>query len=212
MKKASRFVSFEGIDFSGKTTQISLLAKRLVEKGFGVDILREPGGTPISERIREILLDKNHLEMTAISEMLLFSAARNQLVTQKVLPALRKGNFVIADRYVDSTTVYQGYGRKIDMQIINDVNRIATMGHMPSLTFFIDIDEDTFQERARNASADRLEQAGIDFFRRVRNGYLELAKKEKQRIVTIDGRQTIGAIQNEIWECVTKKLHLIDEV
>ena len=131
----SRFISFEGIDFSGKTTQIDLLKERLEQEGEQVFIMREPGGTVISERIRDILLDNEHDEMTDICEVFLYSAARNQLVNEILLNELKAGNFVIADRYVDSTTAYQGFGRRLPLDLIRDINQAATDGFLPNITF-----------------------------------------------------------------------------
>lgn len=205
----SRFISFEGIDFSGKSTQISLLKSFLEESGQKVMVLREPGGTAISEQIRKILLDKKHLEMTDVSEMLLYSAARNQLVLEKVIPALLSGTFVIADRYVDSTTAYQGYGRGLPMDLIRLINKTVTNGVMPALTFYLAISEAEFLNRAGKLGqgTDRLENAGKKFFSQVRYGYTRIAETEPDRYRIIDGEQAVDVIQNEIRECVSQKLH-----
>jgi len=174
MVNKTRFISFEGIDFSGKTTQVVLLKEKLEAYGENVLVMREPGGTTISERVRDILLDKDHLEMTNICEILLYSAARHQLVYEKISKELQSGNFVIADRYVDSTTAYQGYGRKIPMNFVKHVNRIATNGLMPNITFYLDLDLLELRNRIKKykGSVDRLETEGNEFYQRIRKGYL----------------------------------------
>ncbi len=178
-----RFISFEGIDFSGKSTQIQLLKDKLIANNQHVIILREPGGSKISELIRDILLDKNNLSMTSTTELLLYSAARNQVLKEKIFPALENGTFVIADRYVDSTTAYQGYGRQISMELIEQVNHVATNDFLPSLTLFLDLTLEKMFSRQKNVGAeiDRLESAGNDFFNRVREGYLKIADKNSNR-------------------------------
>ena len=157
-----RFISFEGIDFSGKSTQIKLLKEYLQTQGHQVYVLREPGGTQISEKIRALLLDKSHNHMSDICEIFLYSAARTQLVTEKIVPLLEQGSFVIADRYVDSTTAYQGYGREIDAGMVDQINQAAIKGLMPSLTFFMDIPAQVSYKRraASGRETDRLEEAG----------------------------------------------------
>lgn len=204
MSLNKRFISFEGIDFSGKSTQIELLKKKLMENGQEVMILREPGGTRISELIRDILLDKKNLSMTATTEMLLYSAARNQVLNEKIIPVLEKGTFVIADRYVDSTTAYQGYGRQISMDLIQQINHVATNDFLPSLTIFLDLPLQKMEERQKkmNNEIDRLESAGSDFFLRVREGYLKIADKNNKRFHVLEADKDINTIANEIWELV----------
>ncbi len=196
------FISFEGIDGSGKSTQAKLLVKKLEEGNRKVLFLREPGGTEISEQIRNILLNKKNLKMTQIAELLLFSASRTQLVSEVIKPALLNNSVVITDRYVDSTTVYQGHGRGLHHGGIKGINSIATMGVMPKKTFFIDI---TVQEmyarrQANHQETDRMEMSNDEFFERVRQGYLDLAKEEPGRFVVIDGKQPIEAIHEIIWK------------
>lgn len=205
-----KFISFEGIDFSGKTTQIDLLVKKLEEKGETVYVMREPGGTVISERIRDILLDNKHDEMSAICEVFLYSAARNQLINQRIIPELQAGHVVISDRYVDSTTAYQGFGRRLPMDLIRDINRAATNGLMPGITFILDINPDQVHQRRmnRNLSADRLESAGSDFFERVYKGYQKIAELDPTRVKIIDAHQDIEQINNKIWEFVLEKINL----
>jgi len=170
--------------------------------------VREPGGTPISEKIRNILLDNKNKEMTQIAELFLFSAARNQLVNQVILPSMKDGKIVICDRFYDSTTAYQGYGRGINIGAITKINEIATMGTKPDLTFFIDIpiNEITKRRLLANASTDRMESSGEKFYEKVRDGYLEIAKHEPERFFVINGLQDVGTIHDTIWKLISKNL------
>lgn len=203
-------ITFEGLDFSGKTTQIKLLTDKLQRNKFTVILVREPGGTIISEKIREILLDKKYSEMTEIAEIFLFSAARTQLVSQIINPALQSGKIVICDRFVDSTTAYQGYGRGIPIEAVEQINKLATIGLKPNLTFFIDIplSEITKRLMESNASTDRMESSGKNFFEKARIGYLQIAKIEPQRFIIIDGNRDIDTIHEEIWDIVRTKLNI----
>ncbi len=204
MKKSGIFISFEGLDFAGKSTQIKLLTGRLGIIGIPFILIREPGGTAISERIRDILLDLKNDKMTDICELLLYSAARHQLVKQKIITALDTGKTVIADRFVDSTTAYQGYGRQLPMSFIRQLNQIATEGLTPAITFFLDLNYDDMIERqkARKSSVDRLETQGRIFFERIRAGYLEIAHKFPDRFKTIDATAPVQQISEQIWEFV----------
>lgn len=194
------FITFEGLDYSGKSTQVQLLVNRLSRQQFNVLLLREPGGTEIGERIRTILLDKEATAMTTVAELFLFSASRAQLVEEVIKPALDGGMVVLCDRFYDSTTAYQGSGRQIGMEIVQTINRAATDGLTPSLTLFIDIPLDELEKRMRRGPGgkDRMESNGRDFYERVRSGYLELAKKEK-RFIVINGMQSIDVIEEEVW-------------
>lgn len=205
----SKFLSFEGVDFSGKTTQIDLLTKQLEQQHKQVVIMREPGGTVISEQIRKILLDKSHHEMTDFCEMFLYSAARNQIVNEKIIKELAKGKYVIADRFVDSTTAYQGFGRRLPMDLIRDINLAATGGLLPRLTFFLDINpEEVFKRiEMRNKERDRLESAGKEFYQRVYKGYQKIAELDPIRVKIINARKTIEEINAQIWEFVSPKLN-----
>jgi len=194
------FISFEGIDFSGKSTQIELLKDYLVDHNKKVEILREPGGTEISEKVRRILLDNKNEIMFAEAELFLFSASRAQMVREKIHPYLEKGIYVISDRFHDSSTAYQGYGRGIDLDKVQMVHQLAIGDTIPDLTFFIDIPVGIANERRKKKSKvklDRIEVADTEFYNRVRNGYLEIARKE-ERFKVIDGTQTIETIQNQI--------------
>lgn len=202
-----RFISFEGIDYSGKSTQINLLKDFLKKKGFEIYVLREPGGTSISEKIRALLLDKKNRNMNERSEIFLYSAARAQLVQEKIIPLLKAGYYVIADRYVDSTTAYQGYGRGIDPRLVRLINDAATFGLMPSLTFLLDIKPQAAAQRRQKSrnSADRLEAAGIDFFERVYRGYHQIAAMEKERYVVLDASGAVWETQKKIMQIIVKQ-------
>lgn len=182
------FITFEGNDGSGKTTQIRLLSDYLKQNGLEVVLLREPGGTPIGEQIRDILLDNRNQGMCAVAEMLLYAASRAQLVSTVIKPELAKGRAVICDRFVDSSVAYQGFGRSLGTDRVWQVNQLAIDGCLPDITFFMDVDADTAMAR-RNASgeeADRIESENMDFHRRVYSGYLELAGRFPERIKRVD--------------------------
>ncbi len=202
------FITFEGIDYSGKTTQAKLLVDFLTTRGKEVVFLREPGGTKISEKIREILLDKRNLEMSNRAELFLFSAARTQLVSQVITPALQSGKVVICDRYDDSTTAYQGYGRQLDLEQIKAINLMATAGTVPYITVLVDIelDEVTRRQKAAGISSDRMESSGRLFYERVRSGFLSIAKAEPKRFFVVNGMRTIDEIQTEIRAIVQQHL------
>lgn len=195
------FISFEGIDGSGKSTQLMMLREWLESHGHRVVTVREPGATLLSESIREILLS-NRQSITPTAELLLFSAARTQLVETVIRPALEKGEVVLCDRYVDSTTAYQGYGRRLDLREVTLCNSLATQGVMPSVTFFIDVPYDEAQLRMQFHPAagepDRMERSGREFFDRVRDGYHAIARNEPDRFVIINGVQERSDIHTEI--------------
>ena len=194
------FITFEGIDFSGKSTQCALTRRWLDRHHHPHLFVREPGGTAISERIRNLLLDRKHGEMSAVAELFLFSAARSQLVRERIVPALADGTSVIADRFFDSTSAYQGYGRKIDLDAIKSIHRLATGGLNPDLTFLIDIDvEESMRRRAiLGRDGDRMESADTSFFERVRQGYIELSTANPARFTIIDGCRETDAVFADI--------------
>ena len=200
-------ITFEGIDFSGKSVQANLLLGALKDRKLPVLFLREPGGTEISEKIRTVLLDNTNHKMSAITEVLLYSAARAQMVRENIIPNLEKSSIVICDRYFDSTTAYQGFGRKIDLDFIKKLNSFATEELVPGLTFLIDLDPEIALRRTKT-DLDRLEKEDSGFHRRVRNGYLEIARSNPDRFVIVDGTQSIEAIQDEIFMEVKSKLSL----
>jgi dTMP kinase len=194
------FITFEGIDFCGKSTQVELLKNYLKEKNKKVEIIREPGGTNISEEVRNILLDKNNGNMFMETEFLLFSASRAQLVREKIRPYLEKGFYVISDRFHDSSVAYQGYGRGISIEAVSSVNSLAIGSTIPDITFFIDIPVEEAEKRKTGKSVtdlDRIEISEMNFYERVRNGYLEISKKEK-RFRIMDGSKSIEEIHNNI--------------
>jgi len=210
MKKLdrNRFISFEGIDYSGKSTQVALLKDFLNRKGLEVYVLREPGGTHLSEQIREILLDKVYSNMTPVAELLLYSAARNQLLEERILPLLEKGFIILADRYVDSTTAYQGYGRMLDLEDVEHINHAATRGIMPGITIYMEVSPAIAADRLKksNKTADRLEGQGIDFYTRVFEGYKQICNKNKARWYKIDGTQPKKWVHQEIVKIIREKI------
>ncbi len=196
------FISFEGIDCSGKSTQARLLVERLQQSGRTVMYIREPGNTALSEAIRTILLDKKNNDMTARTELLLFSASRAQLVEKVLRPALDEGTILICDRYTDSTVAYQAFGRGLPLEDIEKCNAVATGGLLPVRTFCIDIPPAEAQRRAvetGKGAGDRIERAGEEFFIRVVEGYHYLAQVQPQRFIGIDGCRPIDDIAAEIW-------------
>jgi len=203
---AGTLITFEGIDFCGKSVQIQQLTARLRRQKIPFRLFREPGGTIIAEKIRTTLLTKEKEEMSPITEYLLYSAARAQLVRHKILPSLQQGLLVICDRYYDSSTAYQGYGRNIDLDLIHRINQVATSGKRPDLTFLLDIDIQEMERRKKQSAKelDRLEDQKLVFFEKVRNGYLEIVKQESERFYVIDGTRTINSIAEEIWQQVTR--------
>lgn len=193
-------ITFEGIDFCGKSTQIKLLEKYLVNNKIETKIIREPGGTEISELIRDILLDKKNNLMFMETEILLFSASRSQLVREKIKPFIEKNYYVICDRFFDSTTAYQGYGRGISPSAVESVNKLAVGELIPDLTFFIDIsieEANNRKQKMNGDSLDRIENSNNEFFIKVRNGYLEIAKREK-RFRIINGEDSVENIHQQI--------------
>ncbi|MBN1602441.1 MAG: dTMP kinase [Chitinispirillaceae bacterium] len=201
MKRGS-FIAFEGIDGCGKSTQVALLREKLSRMGYTVDVTREPGGTVISERIREILIDPKHSEMTDECEILLYLAARAQHVRQRIVPALENGDIVLCDRFQLATFAYQGFGRGFPMERLIELNEFAMGANVPDVTFVFDIPvEEAFNRmRKMNKLKDRLESAGDEFFHRIHNGYLELGRRDPQRVSIIDASRSIEEVQNEVIE------------
>jgi dTMP kinase len=195
------FITFEGPDGSGKSTQARMLAQRLRGAGRAVLESVEPGGTPIGQQIRRILLDPANKELAATAELLLMFAARAQNVEQWILPALAQGKIVISDRFTDSSLAYQGAGRGLGAKTVLDLDRIACHGLAPDITFCIDIDSETGLARAqaRGGAETRLEEQAIEFHHKVREAYHELARNEPQRFRLIDGNGTPEAIAAKIW-------------
>ena len=192
------FISFEGIDGCGKSTQADLLRSYLESKGEQVELLREPGGTALSEQIREILLNPNNDKMDPSTESILLSASRAQLTREIIIPALERGNVVICDRYADSTLAYQGYGRGINLEWLEKLNAFATAGLKPDITLLVDLPVDEALNRMQSKSFDRIEMEGIEFLNKVRSGYLELTDRFSKRYFMIDGMETIEEISKKI--------------
>jgi dTMP kinase len=196
------FITFEGSEGSGKSTQADRLATRLQRCGVAFILTREPGGTPIGESIRELLQFAPHNStMTPETELLLFEASRSQLVREVIKPALERGICVIADRFFDSTTVYQGAARELDQKMIEQLNAFGVGDCIPDITFVLDIEAATAESRMQHEprKPDRMEQQSTEFYKRVREGYRELAAHEPKRIILIDGSGDADEIQNEIW-------------
>jgi len=181
------FISLEGIDGSGKTTLKANLMEKLASRCQVLGI-REPGGTIISEKIRDMLLDVSNDGIIGRTEALLYAAARCQVVEEVIRPALAQGWIVVADRFLDSTLAYQGYGRGLDLEMLKDLNRICTAGLKPHLTLLLDLDPQEGQQRRTGVVPDRLEQEGLNFQTRIREGYLELARQEPERIRILSAR------------------------
>jgi dTMP kinase len=199
------FITFEGIDGSGKSTQIEMLHRRLTEEGHRVHTFRDPGGTGVSEKIRETLLNAE-LDVAPVTEALLFSAARAQLIAEKVQPLLKKGDVVILDRFYDSTVAYQGYGRaSLPLVDIHALNEIASYGLVPDLTFYLKIPVEEAQKRTASVEKDRMEKSGAEFYQNVIKGFNELAKSEK-RFVAVDAAESPDQIHDLINKRVQKRL------
>lgn len=190
------FITFEGADGCGKTTQLMKLAKYLTERNFQVVITREPGAKGLGEKLREILLNYDG-EVSSQAEAFLFLADRAQHMDVIVKPAVNAGKIVLCDRHTDSSVAYQGYGRGLDIQRINMLNDIATSGRKPDLTFVFDVDVETSMARV-GKEKDRMESAGMEFFNRVRNGYLKIAEKEPRRVKVIDATRSIDDIHKNV--------------
>ena len=193
-------ITFEGLDFSGKSTQVGLFSERLTNSGIKNLVVRDPGGTAIGERIRSVLLDRKVLTMSDYTELFLFSASRSQLVHEIVKPTLEQGTVVVLDRFYDSTTAYQGRGRGLPLDAISTINHIASHGLIPDITYFIDIPVDEVDHRMvlHKDGADRMEMSGRAFYERVREGFLSLASAEP-RFEVIDGTSAIQDIHKKVW-------------
>lgn len=194
-------ITFEGPDGSGKTTQLTLLAEFLGQQGYSLIRVREPGGTRIGERIREVLHDHTHQEMQPRAEVLLYSAARAQLIGEIIRPALAEGRIVLCDRFYDSTFAYQGYGHGLELEALRSITEFATGGLKPDLTIYFDISpEEGLRRRQRDDQAEwnRLDALGLEFHKRVHDGYRKLIAEEPGRWVVVDGDRTVEAIQDEV--------------
>jgi len=202
---AGKLITFEGIDGSGKSSQIQLLEAEFEKLGISYKTFREPGGTKLSEKIRTILLDKENIELYSNAESLLFAAARAQLTAEQIKPAITKGEFVICDRFTDSTIAYQGYGRGLNINNLELMNTIATDGLIPDITFILDIDPQKATERLKTVNPDRMEAAGIDFFKKIRQGYCQIREQNQSRCIVINGEKPQKDISKEIHHIIMER-------
>ena len=200
------FISFEGIDGCGKSTQVDLLLKKFKTMELDALLIREPGGTDVSEAIRELLLKNQKINISPRTEALLMAASRAQLTREKIAPSLKDGFCVIADRYKDSTLAYQGGGRNLDLKILNRINNFASYDIDPDITFLIDIIPEEAILRCQFDSNDRIENEGLEFQRKVRDSYLKLSKKYSNRFVKINGKLTIEEILRVIWKNLKNRI------
>ena len=200
MEKRGLFITVEGPDGAGKSTQIEFIKKFFANKGLDVLYTREPGGTVISEKIRNVILDKEHVEMSPITEAMLYAAARAQLVHQVIKPALQEERIVICDRFVDSSIAYQGFGRGL-LGCVENINTYAVDGCIPDLTLLLMVESQKGIDRVKNLGTenmDRMEKEKIDFHKKVYDGYSYIAEKEPERIARIDASQTIEKVSEDI--------------
>lgn len=207
------FITLEGIEGCGKTTQLRLLARRLEGLGHRVTVTREPGGCPIADQVRNILLDAGNSAMVPLAELFLYAAARAQHVSEVIAPALDAGGIVLCDRFTDATVAYQGWGRGLDLAVIDQLNRLATTGVRPHMTLLLDCSAETGLSRAfsringtTGAREERFELESLQFHRRVREGYLELAHREPDRFLVIDASLGIEETEEAIAAAVLERL------
>lgn len=200
------FITLEGGDGAGKSTQIDNIKRYFEERRYDVLISREPGGTHIGEKLRDILLDRSNSEMDDVTEMLVYAASRAQHVSELIKPSLDEGKVVICDRYVDSSLAYQGYGRELG-SIVKDVNDVATRGLLPDITFWLDLDPEEGRRRAGNeGELDRLEVENKDFHTRVRNGFRAICEADPKRVKKIDASESVEEMKQRIYEHLDKLL------
>jgi len=210
-------ISFEGIDGAGKSTQIQELLHALSARGIEALTLREPGGTAVAEKIRSILLESSH-EISPIGELLLFSASRAELIQGVVMPALASGKTVILDRFFDSTTAYQGYGRGIDMKLLHSIIGISTCGITPDITFYLDLEPEEAMKRKfakisiplefENDELDRMERSGVEFYQKVRQGYCDIARINSQRFVCLNALDSVAVIHSRILALLKERFRI----
>ncbi|MFO7775147.1 MAG: dTMP kinase [Candidatus Hydrogenedentota bacterium] len=201
------FITIEGVEGCGKTTQLGCLSRHLTETGYPVETTREPGGTPIAEAVRAMLLDPAHTAMTPTTELLLYEAARAQHVSERIRPALEAGCVVLCDRFVDSTTAYQGGGRGMAWEMLNQLHAIATDGLWPHLTILLDVLVEEGRQRAQSGrSRDRIEGESLAFHERVRQAFLQIAAQEPERVRVVEGNQPIENVRERVTALVEEFL------
>ena len=201
------FVTFEGIDGSGKSTQANSLLRRIQENGYNAVLFREPGGTRISEQMRQILLSTKHSEMAVITEVMLYSAARAQLTEEMIIPGLKENDIVVCDRYFDSTIAYQGYGRGISLEFIDALIKEAAKRVWPDITFLVYVDVELAEKRSGTIGRlDRIEMETVEFKDTVIRGFREIASNDRDRIVVLDGSQEVESLTDIAWERIESLL------
>lgn len=206
------FITFEGIEGAGKSTHAARLYETLKEKGYPVIFTREPGGTAVGEKIRTLLTDPCHTEMAALTELFLVSASRAQHLHQTIRPALGEGKIVVCDRFIDATIAYQGYGRDLHLTMVREINQMAAWNCRPDITLLFDLDPYQAMARVRDRRhieeqlPDRLERQDMEFYERVRKGYLDLAYEEPQRIRKFDASLSLDILWSQIYDCVMREL------
>jgi dTMP kinase len=203
-----KFITFEGIDGCGKSTQMKAVAQRLEKEGHRLLLTREPGGTPIAEKIRNVIMSTENEEMVSECELLLYLAARAQHVREKIEPALKEGRIVLCDRFQEATFAYQGYGRALSMDVLRTMNAFATGGTSPDLTLIFDITVDLSRQRLQsmNKATDRMESGSRSFYERIREGYQELARHEPSTIELVDGARPLDEITDRIYRRIADLL------
>jgi dTMP kinase len=202
------FITFEGGEGSGKSTQAKALYRRLIREDIPSLLVREPGGTPFGEKVRRVLKQSHHTSISPLAELLLFNASRCQLVKDSIQPALAAGKVVVCDRYADSTVAYQHYGRGLDMETVRQVNATGTLGLKPDLTFLLDIPAETGLVRKTDGATDRFMQEDLPFHTRVRQGFIELACEDPKRWLMLDATASASQINDLVWERVSISLGL----
>lgn len=205
--KKGLFITFEGVEGCGKSSQIQRTYNELIKLGYEVVITREPGGTVVGEKIRDIILDAKHKEISALTELFLFETARTRIVDEVIVPALKAGKVVLCDRFNDSTYVYQGYAGKLDLKDIKKVDDIATSKIKPDLTIVLDISAEKGLERAcKRSKKDRMEQKALLYHKKVRQGFVDIARKNKRRIKVVKVVEGIDQTFKEVWKHIERKI------
>ncbi len=200
------FITFEGGEGCGKSTQARALVQKLTQSSFPAVLVHEPGGTPLGEKVRNILKKSRDISISPLTELLLFNASRSQLVTDVILPALQDGKVVVCDRFVDSTVAYQHYGRGLDLAMVKEINRIASQGLVPNLTFLLDIPPEVGLARKNDGATDRFMQEDLDFHKRVKQGFIQMACEDHRRWLMLDATSPRKQISDLVWDRVCLRL------